>query len=186
MRQACLVKSYQSSSSERESLLPPRLPSSCHFQNAILKRPPTLKIDDAFCFDLNIPGLRTSKPKFLKNKKISLEKLPWICTNKSQKPKVIPLNKKSPPPPPVYVPQICQKTKVIHLRLRYTTLETGGCDPSVNRFLQVYLYFVGMTTKLFRPAQHRTKTFQFSCMAFVWLLLLICQRNFMQKIWKFS
>jgi len=50
--------------------------------------------------------------------------------------------------PPAYVPQICQKTKVIHLRLRYTTPETGGCDPSVNRVLQVYQYFVGIKTKL--------------------------------------
>ena len=94
-----------------------------------------------FC-DLNI-----SPPGYvlLKNKKISLEKLPWICTKKSQKAKVIPLNKKSPqhtyprsvkkqsqflwtknPPPPAYVPQICR------------------------------------------------------------LLLLICQRKFIQKIWKFS
>ena len=62
------------------------------------------------------------------------------------------------PLPPAYVPQICQKTKVIPLRLRYTAPETEGCDPSVNRFLQVYLYFVGMTTKPFKPARHRTKT----------------------------
>ena len=55
------------------------------------------------------PGIRTPKLKFLKNKKISLEKLPWIFTKKSQKPKAIPLNKKSPPP--AYVPQTCQKNK---------------------------------------------------------------------------
>ena len=72
---------------------------------------------DAFFCDLNISlsGIRTPKPKFLKNKKISLEKLPWICTKKSQKPKAIPLNKKSPPPLQHTNPRSVKKTKVIPL-----------------------------------------------------------------------
>ena len=56
---------------------------------------------DTFFCDLNIsppPGIRTPKPKFLKKTKQFLwKKSPWICTKKSQKPKAIPLNKKSPP-----------------------------------------------------------------------------------------
>ena len=99
------------------------------------------------------PGGMYPKTKISQKQKISLEKSPWICTKKSQKPKV-------------YVPQICQKTKVIHLRLRYTAPETGGCDLSVNRFLQVYLCFVAWQPS---PSSQRgivLKHFSF----YVWIL----------------
>ena len=67
------------------------------------------KMVTLFFLTWTFPPPDTPKPKFLKNKKFSLEKSPWICTKKSQKPKVIPLN--NPPPPPAYVPQICQTSR---------------------------------------------------------------------------
>ena len=59
------------------------------------------------------------------------------------------------------------KTKVIHLRLRYTAPETGG-DPSVNRFASVPIFCGHDNQALFKSQFGIVlKHFQFLCMDFV-------------------
>ena len=80
------------------------------------------------------------KTKFLQKQKNSFEKIALNLYQKISKNKG---NSFEQTIPPAYIPQICQKTKVIHLRLRYTAPEIGGCDPSVNRFFASVPIFFG-------------------------------------------